>query len=106
MALGQKRNNNEDINMRFKLLSMALLLCAGPMAHAETAYSGGITSGNLSVWRINESTGQVSLCSFDSKSSPVSCAPWSIKDPAAGDFRLVVGNDLVSVWRINRTTGS
>jgi hypothetical protein len=92
--------------MRSKLLSMALLLCAGSMVQADTDFSGGITSGNLSVWRINESTGQVSLCSFDSKSSPASCAPWSAKEPAAGAFHLIVGNDLLSVWRMNGKTGS
>lgn len=91
--------------MRLKLFSIALL-CAGSMAYADAEFSGGITSGNLSVWRINESTGQVSLCSFDSKSSPASCAPWSAKEAATGDFRLVVGNDLLSVWRMNRKTGS
>ncbi len=96
--------------MRLKLFSMALLscsglLCGGQLAHAE-GYSGGITSGNLSVWRINEASGQVSLCSFATKSAPVSCAPWGAKEPAAGDFRLIVGNDLLSVWRMNRATGA
>jgi hypothetical protein len=93
------------MNMRLKLFSIALLLGTGSMAQAD-AFSGGITSGNLSVWRINEASGQVSLCSFDSKTAPVSCAPWSAKEPAAGDYRLVVGNDLLSVWRMNRTTGA
>jgi hypothetical protein len=96
--------------MRLKLFSMALLSCCGllggGLVHAETEFSGGITSGNLSVWRINEATGQVSLCSFASKTAPVSCAPWSAKEAATGDFRLIVGNDLLSVWRMNRSTGS
>jgi 6-phosphogluconolactonase (cycloisomerase 2 family) len=93
--------------MRLKSISMALLLCAGSMAaQADTDFSGGITSGNLSVWRINENTGQVSLCSFDSKTSPASCAPWSAKEPANGDYHLIVGNDLLSVWRMNGKTGS
>lgn len=92
--------------MRSKLFSMALLLCAGSMVQADSDFSGGITSGNLSVWRINESTGQVSLCSFDTKNSPASCAPWSVKEAGTGDFHLIVGNDLLSVWRMNSKTGA
>lgn len=92
--------------MRVKSLAMGLMLCAGSLAHADAEFSGGITSGNLSVWRINEGTGQVSLCSFDSKSSPASCAPWSAKESGSGEFRLVVGNDLLSVWRMNKKTGA
>lgn len=92
--------------MRLKLFAMGLLLCAGSQVHADPEFSGGITSGNLSVWRINEATGQVSLCSFDSKSSPASCAPWGPKESGSGEFRLVVGNDLLSVWRMNKKTGS
>jgi hypothetical protein len=105
VVLGQKENKQE-IGMRLKLFSIALLLCGGQLAHAESAFSGGITSGNLSVWRINESSGQVSLCSFANKTTPVSCAPWSAKEPAGGDFRLIVGNDLLSVWRMNRASGA
>ena len=93
--------------MRITQFALPLLLLCGVQAHADAPeYSGGITSGNLSVWRINEATGQVSLCSFESKSTPASCAPWSPKEAAKGDFRLIVGNDLLSVWRINRTSGA
>lgn len=94
--------------MRLSRLAIPFLLCAAHAASAGSAYSGGITSGNLSVWRINETTGQVSLCSFEGKSSPASCAMWSAKDAGAGagDFRLVVGNDLLSVWRMNRASGA
>lgn len=94
--------------MRISRIAIPLvLLCAAHTASAGSSYSGGITSGNLSVWRINEATGQVSLCSFEGKSSPASCAMWSAKEPGAtGDFRLVVGNDLLSVWRMNRQTGT
>lgn len=81
-----------------------MLLCAAEAATAAT-FGAGITSGNLSVWRINESNGQVSLCSFESKKAPASCAPWSAKE-TAGDYRLIMGNDLLSVWRINRQSGS
>lgn len=91
--------------MRISSLILSVMLCVSHAAYAEAAYSGGITSGNLSVWRINESTGQVSLCSFESKGSAASCAKWSAKEKTAGDFRLIVGNDLLSVWRINRLTG-
>lgn len=91
--------------MRISSVVLSVMLCASHAAFAGAAYSGGITSGNLSVWRINESTGQVSLCSFESKTSPASCAKWSAKEKAEGDFRLIVGNDLLSVWRINRTSG-
>lgn len=89
--------------MRITRFALPLLFCAAQAASAAT-FSGGITSGNLSVWRINESTGQVSLCSFESKGAPASCAPWSTKE-TAGDFHLIVGNDLLSVWRMNRANG-
>lgn len=91
--------------MRLSSVILSVMLCASHFAYADAAYSGGITSGNLSVWRINEGTGQVSLCSFQSKTAPASCAKWSAKEKAEGDFRLIVGNDLLSVWRINRLTG-
>lgn len=91
--------------MRISNLIAPILLCASQVASAGAAYSGGITSGNLSVWRIHESTGQVSLCSFESKVSPASCAKWSAKEKSGGDFRLIVGSDLLSVWRMNRLTG-
>ncbi len=89
--------------MKKLILSAALLLCGAQAAHAE--FSGGITSGNLSVWRINEINGQVSLCSFESKSTAASCAAWSAKS-ADGSYGLIVGNDVLSVWRMNRKTGS
>lgn len=89
-----------------RFLAIPLLLCTAQGAFAAASYSGGITSGNLSVWRINESNGQVSLCSFEGKSTPASCAMWSAKDAESGDFRLIVGNDLLSVWRLNRVNGA
>ncbi|HEY3700246.1 MAG TPA: hypothetical protein VGK97_12995 [Spongiibacteraceae bacterium] len=93
--------------MRITKFVMPLLLCAAAQAaSAAVTFGGGITSGNLSVWRINEGTGQVSLCSFENKSSPASCAPWSTKEAGSGDFRLIVGNDLLSVWRLNRLSGA
>lgn len=91
--------------MRISSAIFVFMLCVSHAVYAASTYSGGITSGNLSVWRINESTGQVSLCSFESKGSAASCAKWSAKEKAAGDYRLIVGNDLLSVWRINRLTG-
>jgi hypothetical protein len=90
--------------MQITKFAIPLLFCAAQTAVAAS-FGGGITSGNLSVWRINEATGQVSLCSFESKKSAASCAPWSSKD-AAGDYRLIVGNDLLSVWRLNHQTGA
>lgn len=93
--------------MRISRLAIPLLLCAAQAASAGAAYSGGITNGNLSVWRINESSGQVSLCSFEGKGAPASCAMWSAKESGGnGDYRLVVGNDLLSVWRMNRQSGA
>lgn len=92
--------------MRISRLAIPFLICAAQAASAGSSFSGGITSGNLSVWRINETTGQVSLCSFEGKGAPASCAMWSAKEPAGGDYRLVVGNDLLSVWRMNRQTGA
>lgn len=91
--------------MQMAKLAIPFLFCAAQAASAAN-FSGGITSGNLSVWRINETTGQVSLCSFENKKAPASCAPWSTKEAAAGDFRLIVGNDLLSVWRMNRQNGA
>lgn len=91
--------------MQIRKLAMPLVFFAAQTAWAAT-FGGGITSGNLSVWRINEDTGQVSLCSFESKKSPASCAPWSVPDAAKGEFRLIVGNDLLSVWRLNRESGA
>lgn len=91
--------------MRISSVILSAALLASHTAYAAAAFSGGITSGNLSVWRINENSGQVSLCSFESKGAPASCAKWSAKEKATGDYRLIVGNDLLSVWRINRTTG-
>ncbi len=91
--------------MQITKFAIPVLLCAAQAASAAT-FGGGITSGNLSVWRINEGTGQVSLCSFENKKAPASCAPWSAKDASAGEFRLIVGNDLLSVWRLNRQNGA
>jgi hypothetical protein len=91
--------------MRNMILSVALLAGGLQVAQAEPLYSGGITSGNLSVWRINETNGQVSLCSFESKTSPASCAPWSAKS-GDGVYGIIVGNDVLSVWRMNRKNGS
>jgi|SwirhirootsSR3_FD_contig_101_609172_length_412_multi_3_in_0_out_0_1 hypothetical protein len=92
--------------MRITRFALPLLFCAAQAAYAGATFSGGITSGNLSVWRINETSGQVSLCSFESKGAAASCAPWSAKEGAAGDYRLIVGNDLLSVWRMNRNNGT
>lgn len=91
--------------MQIAKLAIPMLLCAAQAATAAS-FGGGITSGNLSVWRINEATGQVSLCSFESRKSPASCAPWSAKESVTGDYRLIVGNDLLSVWRLNRLSGA
>ncbi|HET8711256.1 MAG TPA: hypothetical protein VFM32_07760 [Spongiibacteraceae bacterium] len=91
--------------MQMAKFAIPLMLCAAEAASAAT-FGGGITSGNLSVWRINEATGQVSLCSFENKGSPASCAPWSTKETKPGDFRLIIGNDLLSVWRLNRQSGA
>lgn len=91
--------------MHITKFAIPLLFCAAQTAVAGS-FSGGITSGNLSVWRINEGTGQVSLCSFESKKGPASCAPWSTKESATGEYRLIVGNDLLSVWRLNHQTGA
>lgn len=94
-----------ESSMQVTKFAIPLLFCAAQAALAAP-FGGGITSGNLSVWRINEGTGQVSLCSFENKKSPASCAPWSTKEGASGDFRLIVGNDLLSVWRLNRQSGA
>jgi len=94
---------NPRFGRSLRSLAGALLSCVAVAAVADV-YSGGTTSGNLSVWRINEKTGQVSLCSFESKNSPASCAPWSQKE-SDGLYGLIAGNDVLSVWRINRKNG-
>ena len=84
---------------------LLLLVCSSPKLFASPGYSGGYTNGGLSVWVINEKSGQVALCSFESRKSPASCAPWSAIDAAAGEFHLIEGDDLLSVWRIDRRKG-
>jgi hypothetical protein len=68
-------------------------------------FSGTATSGNLSVWRINQGTGQVSLCSFEGKINEPECYPWS-KDEGRGNFKVIAGDDVLSTWRIDGITGS
>ena len=67
-------------------------------------FDGAATKGNLSVWRINEYTAAVSLCSYDSSKQAPSCYPWS-EGADMGSYKLLAGDDLLSVWRINAESG-
>lgn len=70
-----------------------------------TPYNGAATKGNLSVWRINEDTAAVSLCSYESSEQAPSCYPWS-KGAERGKYKLLASDDLLSVWRLDRASGS
>lgn len=74
------------------------------MVSAWADYSGTATRGNLSVWRVNHDTGQVSLCSFEGKSNAPNCYPWSPGGPK-GEYSVIAGDDVLSTWRINQETG-
>ena len=91
--------------MQIKNLLLAgslLALAAGPVA---AAYDGAVTAGNTSVWRIDSKTGSVSLCSEARRRSPADCYPPSQVEKK-GDYRILVGNDIMSTWRINTDTGA
>ena len=68
-------------------------------------FDGAPTKGNLSVWRMNNDNGQVSLCSFEGNETAPACYPWS-DGVVKGDYRLMAGDDLLSTWRLNIKTGS
>lgn len=68
-------------------------------------FDGAPTKGSLSVWRMNNDNGQVSLCSFEGVDTAPACHPWS-DGVAHGDYRLLAGDDLLSTWRLNIKTGS
>ena len=67
-------------------------------------YNGAATKGNLSVWRINEHTAAVSLCSYENSEQAPSCYPWS-KNAVPGKYKLLASDDLLSVWRLDRDSG-
>ena len=83
---------------------LTLALSAVLASQAWADFSGTSTSGNLSVWRINEKTGQVSLCSFEGKQNKPNCYPWSPPGPK-GDYEVIAGDDVLSTWRINGENG-
>ena len=88
-----------------KNLALAVaVIAAAPLAFAG-GYNGNTTSGNLSAWRINQTTGELSLCSFEGLKSAPTCYPTSAKGPD-GNYDVLDGDDLMSRWRINRVSGA
>ena len=85
---------------------MSILLLTSSQASAQSHdFSGVSTRGNLSVWRIDHSSGTVSLCGFEGRANKPICYPWSAE--ASGTrFDIIPGDDVLSTWRINRSTGS
>lgn len=87
----------------------ALVLSAGFAASlslsASAAFEGAVTAGNTSVWRIDSNTGSVSLCSESGQNRAADCYPAS-KAEKKGDYRILVGNDIMSTWRINTVSGA
>ncbi len=89
-----------------KLLIPSLLMMAASMASADYGiFSGVSTKGNLSVWRINQTTGAVSLCSFEGNTHEPTCYPWSAVGEQ-GKYLIIAGTDVLSTWRINAATGA
>ena len=68
-------------------------------------FDGAVTSGNTSVWRMDSTTGSVSLCSESGMDSSPDCYPPSSAEKN-GEYRILVGNDILSTWRINVINGS
>jgi hypothetical protein len=91
------------INCRNLAFAIAVFASA-PMVFAG-AFNGNTTNGNLSAWRINQTTGELSLCSFEGLKSAPTCYPTSAKGPD-GTYDVLDGDDLMSRWRINRATGA
>lgn len=79
-------------------------IAAAPMVFAG-GFNGNTTNGNLSAWRINQATGELSLCSFEGLKTAPTCYPASAKGPD-GTYDVLDGDDLMSRWRINRATGA
>lgn len=84
--------------------ALALLMSLASAMVAAADFSGSATRGNLSVWRINQDSGQVSLCSFEGKNNAPSCYPWS-GIGKAGSYKVIGGDDVLSTWRINTDNG-
>lgn len=88
-----------------RLLLAAVALIAAPSVFAAGMFNGNTTNGNLSAWRINQGTGELSLCSSGGEKTAPACYPASAKSPQ-GSYDILDGDDLMSRWRINRTTGA
>lgn len=88
-----------------RFLVAAAVLSVASMGHAADTFKGNTTDGNLSAWRINQTNGELRLCSFSGMKSPPTCYPASAK-AAAGSYDVLDGNDLMSRWRINLQTGA
>lgn len=95
----------KSTNFICRSLTVAIaVFAAAPLVFAG-GFNGNTTSGNLSAWRINQATGELSLCSFEGLKSAPTCYPASAKGPE-GNYDVLDGDDLMSRWRINRTSGA
>lgn len=88
-----------------RLLLAAVALITAPTVFAAGMFNGSATNGNLSAWRINQSTAELSLCSSGGEKTAPVCYPKSAKEPQ-GTYDMLDGDDLMSRWRINRVTGA
>jgi hypothetical protein len=91
-----------------KLLSVLVLASAslsGAAIASDAPFNASATPGSTAVWRINETTGEVSLCENQGMTTPAVCSPAS-KPEASGAYGLVPTDNLTTAWRINRKTGA
>ena len=91
--------------MKIKAIACAGGLLAALSTPAMAVYDGAVTAGNTSVWRMDSTTGSVSLCSESGKNSPPDCYPASPAEKN-GAYLILVGNDIMSTWRIDTLTGA
>jgi len=87
-----------------RVIGLSVALSLFSVVAIADDFSGTATSGNLSVWRINHDTGQVSLCSFEGKLNAPECYPWS-ETIQRGKYKVIAGDDVLSTWRIDGATG-
>lgn len=92
-----------------KRILSALVLTAvalpGIVIADDDPFTAAATPGSTAVWRINEKTGEVSLCENQGMNSVAVCNPSS-KPEAKGSYGLVPTDNLTTAWRINRKTGA
>jgi hypothetical protein len=91
-----------------RLMSVLVLTSAslsGLVIADDDPFTASATPGSTAVWRINEVTGEVSLCENQGMSTPAVCNPSS-KAEAKGSYGLVPTDNVTTAWRINRQTGA